>query len=167
MSLRHRPPSSVVARLALARGDALLAAVQLGEGRWAVASRSGLHLVDDDVVAAPWSDVDHGVLDPETRTLTVTFVTGGRRDVVLPETRDAQAFARVFRERVEHSLVHTTTVRLPDGSDRARIAVRRGADERLFTQLLADARLDLRDPAVAAAVDEAEAAARDAVALPR
>jgi len=168
MSVRHRPPSTVVACLGLLRGDAVLAGVDLGAAGWAVASRAGLHLLADDAGrSTPWCDVDHGTLDPATRTLTVWWVTGARADLVLPENRDAQAFARVFRERVDQSVVHSAAVRLPAGAGSARVAVRRDAHGGLFTQVLADGVVDLDDQRVRTAVDEAEAQARDATGLPR
>jgi len=151
MSVRHRPPSTVVARLGLLRGDAVLAGVDLGAAGWAVASRAGLHLLADDA----------------GRSTPVWWVTGARADLVLPENRDAQAFARVFRERVDQSVVHSAAVRLPAGAGSARVAVRRDAHGGLFTQVLADGVVDLDDQRVRTAVDEAEAQARDATGLPR
>jgi hypothetical protein len=167
--VRHRPPPDIRLRLHLAPGDAVLAGVRLPGGGWAVASRRAFHLVSDDEAVAPvetpWCDVDRGVLDPATRTLTVWWVSGVHRELVLPEDRDAQAFARTFRDRVQQSVVHAVTVALPGGGT-ARVALRRDPDGGLFTQTLDDGSADLSDPAVVAALGRAEAAVREAAGLP-
>jgi hypothetical protein len=59
---RRRLPSTERTRLDLRPGDSVLVSTELSDGRWAVASRRALYLVDPDgpVVRHPWSDVDHG-----------------------------------------------------------------------------------------------------------
>jgi len=164
---RHRPPAPVLDRLDLAGGDGALVSVALVGGGWAVASRHALHLVPPDeaapVAATPWCDVDRGSLDPTTRILTVWWVSGARREMVLPEDADAQAFARTFRDRVQQSVVHALNVALPGGGQ-ARVALRRDVDGSLFTQTLGSV-ADADDPAVAAALAKAEAAVREAAGL--
>lgn len=165
---RHRPPADVLSRLSLAHGDALLNAVQLVGGGWAVATTRGLHLVGHDEAAAPvatpWCDIDRASLDPASRTLTVWWVSGAQRALVLPEDADAQAFARTFRERVQQSVIHAVTVTLPGGAQ-ARVALRRDPDGALFTQTLGDAGVDPTDPEVSAALRRAEASVREAAGL--
>ncbi len=164
---RHRPPLSVVGNLDLPPGDHVLAGVHLADGDWAVASAQALHLLHDDGTApatTPWCDVDRGSLDPTSRTLTVWWVSGARRGLTLPEDADAQAFARVFRDRVQQSVVHAVTVPLPGGGT-ARVALRRGPDGSLFTQSVGDGSTDLSDPQVVAALVKAEAAVREAAGL--
>ena len=164
---RHRPPAAVLGNLDLPHGDHVLAGVRLAGGGWAVASTGGLHLAHDDGTSSavtPWSDVDRGSLDPATRTLTVWWVTGARRGLVLPDDADGQAFARVFRDRVQQSVVHAVTVPLPGGGT-ARVALRRGPDGTLFTQAIGDGSADLSDPDVAAALARAEAQVREAAGL--
>ena len=61
--------------------------------------------------------------------------------------------------------MHAVATTLPDGR-RIRVALRRGEDGELFTQVLGEGSVDLSDPAVAAAVDTAEDEVRDAVGAP-
>lgn len=165
---RHRPPVAVVSRLDLPHGDTVLAGVALEGGGWALASRRGFHLLADetapDAVTA-WCDVDRGVLDPATRTLTVWWVTGARREVVLPDDADAQRFARTFRDCVQRSVVHAVTVTLPGGGH-AQVALRRDPEGVLFTQTLGDGAVDVTDREVAAVLAKAESAVREAAGLP-
>jgi hypothetical protein len=166
---RHRPPAAVLDRLDLPRGDAVLAAVPLADGGWAVASRRALHLLPSDDAApaavTPWCDVDRGALDPAARTLTVWWVSGARRALALPDDADALRFSRQFRDRVQQSVVHAVAVALPGGGH-AQVALRRDPDGALFTQTLGDDAVDPADPAVAAALSRAEASVREAAGLP-
>ncbi len=162
----HRPPADVRRRLDLRRGDALLVAVRLPDERWAAASRDALHLLPREGEAAhvPWSAIERGTLDTPTHTLTVHWVTGATAVLVLPEDADGRAFARTFRERVQQSVVHSTTVTLP-GAGQVQVALRRDAAGELFTQVLGGARVDLADPQVRAVLDEAESRVREAAGL--
>lgn len=162
----HRPPADVRRRLALPHGDALLLAVQLSDERWAVASRHALHLVpvEGDVAHVPWSTIERGTLETTTHTLTVHWVTGATVDLELPEDADGKAFARTFRERVQQSVVHATSLTLPGGGQ-AQVALRRSEDGELFTQVLGGPQVDLTDPQVAQALDEAERRVREAAGL--
>ena len=98
----------------------------LSDGRWAVASRQALHLLGPDgpVVRHPWSDVDHGSLDPTTRTLTLRWVWGDTERLTFAEEPGSYAFSQTFRERVQQSVVHAASVTLP-GGHRARVVLRR------------------------------------------
>lgn len=156
------------ARLALPAGDRALAAAELTDGRWAVASRLALHVLPADggeAVRTPWCDVDRGSLEPTTRTLTVRWVWGGSSALAFTDGSSSTRFLQAFRERVQQSVVHAITVEVPGG--RARVALRRDEDGHLFTQVLAEGPVDLANPAVAAAVDLAEGDVRSAVGLPR
>lgn len=165
----RRPPADVASRLYLPHGDSVLAAVHLETGGWAIASLRAFHLLADDDAApdtaTAWCDIDRGSMDPQTRTLTVWWVSGARRALRLPEDVDAQRFARVFRDRVQQSVVQAITVTLPGGGE-AQVALRRAPDGRLFTQTLGNSAVDPSDPEVAAALARAEAAVRDAAGLP-
>lgn len=178
-SRRRRLPDAVRRHLDLVPGDAVLAAAPLAGGttgqdapgedvRWAVVTRRALHLVDADAatppVRAPWSDVDHGSLDADARTLAVHWVSGARTDLPLADDPAARDLAQTFRERVQQSVVHVEHVSLPGGG-RVRVALRRDEDGGLFTQTIGDGRVDLRDPAVARAVAAAEARVRAEVGL--
>ena len=163
----RRLTASDRARLELRSGDRALVAVELADGRRAVASRLALHVVSaDSVTRTPWADVDNGTLDATTRTLSIRWVWGATTRLTFAEDRASVRFSQTFRERVQQSVVHTTSVALPDGR-RARVALRRDEDGELFSQVLADGDVDLADPAVAALVDAAEDTVRDAAGLPR
>lgn len=159
----------MTSRLDLSRGDAVLAGVHLVTDGWAIASRRAFHLLPEDETAAdaatPWCDVDRGSLDSASRTLTVWWVSGVQRQIVLPDDPDSLVFSRAFRDRVQQSVVHAVTVALPGGGE-ARVALRRDPDGVLFTQTLGDASVDLAAPGVAVALAKAEAAVREAAGLP-
>jgi len=166
-SRRRRLPAAARARLDLPSGDTVLASTELADGQWVVATRRALHVLGrDEVARSPWCDVDGGTLDPATRTLSVRWVWGSTSQIVFPEEPGARAFSQAFRERVQQSVVHVVTATVPDGR-RVRVALRRDEDGELFTQVIPDGVVDLTDPAVAAAVDAAEAEIRDTVGLPR
>jgi hypothetical protein len=165
---RRRIPAAERSRLDLRAGDAVLVSTELADGRWAVATRRALHLLapDGPVVRHPWADVDHGSLDAATRTMTLRWVSGESEQLIFAEVPGSYAFSQTFRERVQQSVVHATSVTLP-GDHRVRVVLRRDEDGQLFTQVLGEATVDLTDPAVAAILDAAEDEVRDAVGLPR
>ena len=162
----HRPPADVRHRLQLPHGDALLVAVRLPDDRWAVVGRQALHLVPvtGEPSRVPWSTIERGTLDTASHTLTVHWVTGATVALELPEDADGKACARTFRERVQQSVVHTTSVHVPGGGQ-AQVALRRDEDGELFTQVLGGPQVDLADPRVQAALEEAEARVREAAGL--
>jgi len=157
-------PAAVKSRLDLT-DDGVVASAELTDG-WAVASRRALHIAVDGapVRRRPWADVDRATLDPETTTLSVVWVEGTTDSLHLTHDRP-QAFPAALRERVQSSVVHSEAVALPDGRA-LRVAVRRGDDGGLLTQVLGDGTVDLRDPAVSRLVDAAEARVREATGLP-
>lgn len=161
-------PTDVRNRLALAHGDRVLTAAARDGGGWAVASREALHLVTGDGADAavephPWADVDRGSFDPDTSSFTIHWVTG-TSDVLRLAPPVPRAFAQTFRERVQSSVVHVETVRVP-GAGPVRVALRRGGGGALFTQVIGTARVRLDDPEVARVVDEAERRVRSAAGL--
>ena len=152
-------------RIDLRPGDRVLVAAALTDGRRVAASRLALYVLSDGTVArTPWADVDRGSLDAATRTLTVRWVWGGADRFTFHDDRGSARFAQTFRERVQASVVHATTVALPAGGQ-ARVALRRDEDGELFTQVVADEGVDLADPEVTAAVDRAEDALRASAGL--
>jgi hypothetical protein len=165
-SRRAPLPPDVRARLALVKGDRVLAAAPLVDG-WAIASRLALHVAGTgaDVERRPWADVDRAVLDPDSATITVHWVDGGRRELRLADEHQ-RTFPGTLHERVQSSVVHSETVDLPGGG-RVRVALRRDEQGALFSQVIGDGRSDLTDPGVAARVDAAEARVRSAAGLPR
>jgi hypothetical protein len=158
-------PPDVRARLDLARGDRVLAAAEI-TGGWAIASRRALRAtgVDGQILRRPWADVDRASLDPATDTITVVWIDGESLDLHLLDNR-RPAFSRVLHERVQSSVVHRETVRIPGGAQ-VQVALRRDENGELFSQLIGRGRVDLTDPTVAALVDAAEARVRGAAGLP-
>ena len=164
-SRRPSLPAAIRNRLDLPSGDRVLVAAELTDGRWAAAARRSLYVAgpDGDVVRRPWSDVDRASLAPETSTITVSWVDGGRAELALAGP-GARPFAQTLRERVQSSVVHSEIVALPGGAE-ARVALRRDEDGQLVSQVIGSTGLDLTDPAVAARIDAAEARVRSAAGL--
>ncbi|MDC7122325.1 hypothetical protein OMK64_12350, partial [Cellulomonas fimi] len=113
LSRRRRLPAADRALLDLRPGDRVLVEAHLSDGRWAVASRRALHLLEDGKVArVPWSEVDRGSLDPATRVLSVTWVWGGtsrlpfaqhlREDLTLLVAPQREPDLRAARHRDGH-----------------------------------------------------------------
>lgn len=164
--LRRRLPAPQRARLDLRPGDHVLVALTLTDGTELVATRRALHvLAGDEVARSPWSDVEHGSLDPESRVLSVAWVWGTTSRLTFPDDRSAYAFTQTFKERVQQSVVHARSLPLPGGGT-ASVAVRRDEDGDLFVQVMGVTERDLQDAAVARAVDAAEREVREAVGLP-
>ncbi|WP_250445634.1 hypothetical protein [Actinotalea sp. C106] len=159
---RTRLPDEIRTELALPRDEPVLAAAPC-RGGWAVATRARL-VVTGGGFEHPWHEVDGAKLDPETRTLTITWVDGSPTAEVVLEEDGSRRFVRVLHERVQASVVHREQVPLPRGAT-VRVALRRGADGTLLTQVIGDGRVDLSDPATVAAVDAAEARVREAAGL--
>jgi len=161
---RSALPPDVRTRLGLPGSDRVIAAAEI-TGGWAVASRLALYVTgaDGGVRRRPWADVDRASLEAESATITVVWVDGGSEKLHLLDNR-RPAFARALRERVQSSVVHAETVVLPGGAH-VQVALRRGEDGRLFSQVTGAAGVDLNDPAVAARVDAAEARVRGAAGL--
>jgi hypothetical protein len=163
-SRRHALPDAARRALDLPPDDRVLAAARVPGGRWVAASRRALHLVDGDAVARhPWTDVDRASFTPEPAAITVHWVSGRTQEVPL-EAPVPVAFAQAFRERVQSSVVHVETVALPGGTT-VRVALRRGEDGDLFTQVTGPGTVDLTDPGVVALLDDAEARVRSAAGL--
>lgn len=143
----------------------MLVAAELADGRWAAAARRSLYVAgpEGEVDRHPWSNVDRASLDPETSTITVHWVDSPREELTLAGP-GAAAFARTLRERVQSSVVHSEIVTLPGGGQ-ARVALRRGEDGRLLSQVIGSPDLDLADPEVAARIDAAESRVRSAAGL--
>ena len=109
-------------------------------------------------------NVDGARLDPATAELTVTWVDGLPPTVLrLADDRDV-SLPRTLHERVQQSVVHSETVRLPRGQV-VRVALRRSATGDLFTQVIGPGGIDLADPGTAVVVDAAEARVREAAGL--
>lgn len=170
LSRGHRAEHDRLARQhaqerALAGAQVARGAGEPGEG-WAVATPHRLVLAfGEDVVVRRWCDVDHGALDAQSAQLTITWVDGAPETVITLTDDKPQAFARTFRERVQSSVVHAETIKLPQGGA-VRVVVRRDETDGLFSEVLGDGYVRLDDPATAALVTAAETRVREAVGLP-
>ncbi|MCB7135440.1 hypothetical protein [Cellulosimicrobium marinum] len=169
MSWFRRPalPDDVRRSLDLPPGDRVLATAELDDGGWAVATRSSLMTSDRDDGASerPWSDVDRASYAPETSTITVTWVDGSPPLALRLVDARRSSLVATLRERVQSSVVLSETVTF-DAGRAARVAVRRGPDGALFSQVVTEPGVDLDDPEVAARVDAAEGRVRAASGLP-
>ncbi|WP_448061099.1 hypothetical protein [Cellulomonas hominis] len=164
-SRRPALPAALKEQLDLRPGDRILAAAELTEERWAVATRRALYVTGSAGAfdRHPWSDVDRANLTAETSTITVRWIDGTHEDLPLTGSSPS-AFAQTLRERVQSSVVQAETVRVPGGRQ-VQIALRRDEDGALLTQVVGDGRVDLADPAVAAVVNSAEEQLRAAAGL--
>ncbi|MHB1490469.1 MAG: hypothetical protein ACYCTH_08210 [Cellulomonas sp.] len=164
-------PEPVRLRLALRRGDRVLAAAPLTDDSWAVASRAALHVApepaeaDATIERHPWTDVDRASLEAESAVLTVHLVSGSTRALALADPEHSVRFAQVLRERVQSSVVHSEVVSLPAGG-LVKVALRRDENGELLSQVIGDGTTNLADPTVAALVDAAERRVRGAAGLP-
>jgi len=157
-------PTAVRAQIDLPAGDALLAAAALADGSYAAASRYTLYRVDGQAITTwPWTDVDRAAFDPEAAVVHVTLVTGATFDLPLTEERN-RSFTQTLRERVQNSVVSSSSTKLDDGTV-VRVAVRRARDGELFSQVIAPGSVDLSEPVTAAAVDGLESRVRQAAGL--
>ncbi|SDS40895.1 hypothetical protein SAMN04489860_1485 [Paraoerskovia marina] len=154
-------PADVRQALDLAAGDKVLASAELDDG-WAVASRQHLHLTGARAVRRPWSAVDRASADPETSTITVTWVDAEPTALRLVGGSPGP-FPTVLRERVQTSVVLAERITLPGGA--ARVAVRRAPDGSLFSQVSVDGGVDVDDPAIRRRLDVTESAVRSACGM--
>lgn len=169
MWFRRSPlPDDLRRALPLARGERVLASAQLPDDRWAVATTADLAVVGpaagDVVSRRPWCDVDRGVFDPERAELAIEWVDAAPDTVLRLLDAERTSFPQALRERVQWSVVLAETVAVPGGD--VKVAVRRTADGRLFSQAIAGTGVDLDDPRVARVVDATESRVRGASGLP-
>ena len=148
-SRKDAMPPEIRRSLHLPAGDTVLGSAMLDEGAWAVATQRSLVVVPGPAspspaaVSSPWCRVDRASWDPAEAALTVRWVDSPEPTPLRLIYPERTTFARVFRERVQHSVVLSETVHLPDGLS-ARVAVRRDAMGELFTQVVPDPGADVR-----------------------
>ena len=166
---RSKPqlPAEVLQRLGLPPGERVLAsAVDQLSGVHVVATNWHLTVVSaqGDATARPWHLVDAGHWDPETWTLSVTWIesrrpwqwTFGPQDTRLPET---------FHERVRASSVLSEGVPQQGRGTRRGVARRDLRTDELLTQTVLGRNTRADDPQVQDAVARTTAYVRDAVGL--
>lgn len=120
---------------------------------------------EEVVLDRNWYDVDAGQWNPDTWTLTVTWIDGGRagqytfreQDTRLPET---------FHERVQASVVLAAPLDLPGPHRSVRVVIRKDLrGGRLIEQTVLGRQTPVDDPAVVARIDQLIAQLRDQVGL--
>jgi hypothetical protein len=162
---RSSLPDDARRSLRLAPKDAVLASAQLVDGSWAVATRTVLATTGDAATSRPWCDVDKAGYDPATASITVEWVDGAAPLVLHLADVKRPALAQTVRERVQSSVVLAEVVTLGGGRT-AKVAVRRDSDGSLFSQVVAEAGVDLEDARTRAVIDAAEDRVRSMSGLP-
>jgi hypothetical protein len=161
VKLRRRPllPDEARAALPLDRGEKAIAAAQLADGGWLVAT--GTALVGP-AGRTPWTDVAHAQWFDEEQLLVVDPVPGAGASLRLRLAEPGRV-PETVHERVMASIVLSRRVALPGGGA-ARLVARRGDGADLVWQVVPDSGTDLTAPGVQAAVDDALAGLRSELA---
>ncbi|MEO8850698.1 MAG: hypothetical protein ABI360_03105 [Allobranchiibius sp.] len=161
-------PAGVKAALDLVRGERILSfAVDDNTGAHVVATsfRFTAATADRILTSRDWYDVDAGQWDPDTWTLTVTWVDGlhpGQYTFKGQDTRLPEA----FHERTQASVVLAIPLDLPGPRRSGRVVVRKNLrDGTLIEQTVLGRQTRADDPAVSARVDQLVAELRDQVGL--
>lgn len=162
---RSSLPDDARRSLRLAPKDAVLASAQLVGGSWAVATRTVLATTGDAATSRTWCDVDKAGYDPATASITVEWVDGTAPLILHLADVKRTALAQTVRERVQSSVVLAEVVTLGGGRS-AKVAVRRDSDGSLFSQVVAEAGVDLEDARTRAVIDAAEDRVRSMSGLP-
>jgi hypothetical protein len=162
----RRPPlpADAAQALEIGSGERVLTWSVLTDGGVAAATIEGLRVRPEgaDLVVAPWTDIDHAVWDAESAVLSIWWV--GSPDITPLALEEDSFLPEVVHERVRASVVLTRDVPLPGG--RALwIALRKGSDGTLTTQVAPPLGVRLDDPQIAAVVARAEAALREEAGL--
>lgn len=152
-------PADVAQALGVA-GERVLAWSALAGGGAAAATVDGLRIVTPRgvLVSRPWLEVDHAAWDQDSRMLAVWWV-GSRQTTPLELLDEEGRLPEVIRERVQSSVLLSSTVALPGGRT-ARVVLRKGPGGALVTQHLLPPGTRADAPDVAPVLARAEAALR-------
>lgn len=164
-------PALVRAAVRLLRGERILAGAQDDHtGAWVVVTTWRLIVLTGTgqvQVDRPWLDVDAGSWDPDTASLSLTWVGGGRG--LQWQLRSRTGPGRVpetFRERVQASVVLTRQVDLGPRRS-ARVVIRKELRSRELTeQVLLSRGARAEDAELTREVALARAELRDQVGIP-
>jgi hypothetical protein len=129
-------PPELVSALELGPGERVLAWSSLVGGGAAAATIAGLRILTPrgKLISRTWVGVDHAVWDQDSAMLVVWWVDS-RQTTPLEILDDVGRLPEVIRERVQASVVLTSSVVLPGGR-MARVALRRDARGNLSAQSL-------------------------------
>jgi hypothetical protein len=157
-------PAEVGTRADLPRGERVLASTQASDGTWVLGTRSLLVVVpaDGSVRRIPWEQVEDAGWDQETSVLTVTEVGtyGERRPAYSFTMEDPALLLQLVRERVTASIVLQRWVPVRGKQGLTVIGRRSPGGGPVAWMYVHDRDIDPADPHVAAAADQALAAAR-------
>ncbi|MCW2829190.1 MAG: hypothetical protein JWQ67_2806 [Marmoricola sp.] len=167
---REGIPADVVARAGLPRGESALAHARAADSTWLLGTRRSLVVVPADGAARriPWEQVEDAAWDQDTSRLRLTEigVYGEQRPTYSFEMEDPANLLQLVRERVTASIVLQRWVPVR-GRQGVTVIGRRSPVGGAVTWMHAyDAGLDPHDPPVAAAAEQALAAARAEVGEP-
>lgn len=157
-------PDSAREVLGLPAGARILAWASLVGGGWAAATVEGLRVLLPTGALAdrPWTDVDHVAWHQDSRMLAVWWI--GSRNPTPLEVEEGSYLPEAVHERVRASVVLSTDVDVPGGRS-VRVALRKAADGRLFTQVVPGRGVRLADPEVASLVERTRSQLRDEAGL--
>lgn len=128
----------------------------LHDGTWAVLSTDVFAIVESSgeaVESRPWHEVAMGEWESERHTMTITWVDGSRPTRIRTADAVPVNFPRIFKERVDASLVYFETVPVAGGLLRG--ALRRKPNGEVISQISSDTKLP-KTPEIEAQITELE-----------
>lgn len=163
-----KAPAELRAALDLPRNEKVLAfAVDDNTGATVAACTTEFVVTrDGEVERRPWSQVDSGQWNPDTWTLTVTWVDRGRGAQYTFKNADTR-LPEVFHERVQASIVLAASLPTTGAGQSGRVVIRKDLrTAEMFEQVVLGRGTSASDPAVAQAIANVSADLRDQVGLP-
>lgn len=165
-----KAPAELTRALELPRGEKVLAfAVDDFTGHTLAATTAELVVLDTQQAVLerhPWSEVDTGQWDPDTWTLSITWV-GRRRGSQFTFKEVETRIPEVFHERVQASVVLAASLPTTGAGQSGRVVIRKDLRTgEIFEQVVLGRRTSMSDPTVAQAVARVSANLRDQVGLP-
>ncbi|MGH3499122.1 MAG: hypothetical protein ACRDP1_16835 [Nocardioidaceae bacterium] len=161
---RSSAPPEAVARLALERGERVLASAQDRHGRWHHGTDRALHLsAESGDRRIPWERVDHATWDRDSERLLVVEIAdfGEQQPQAALDFEDPGRLLPLIRERVTASIVLTRNEPV-EGSRGIKVIGRRSPTRRgdVVWSFWLDKGLDPADPRVRDALDRGLAQAQ-------
>lgn len=138
MTMSNKAPK----RLRQVVSGKILTEEAISDGGWVFVSTRVLAVLDSEGeirVQRPWHEVAIGEWDDSRNVMTVQWVDGDRPLRVRTENPHPINFPRIFKERVDASVVYAETVPVPGGFLRG--ALRRTPEGELISQISSDGEL--------------------------
>lgn len=120
----------------------LLSAEPLLDEKWALITRDAFSVVNPGgelLLQRPWHEVATGEWDDERHILEITWVDGSRATRLKTQDDSPINFPRIFKERVDASVVYSETIPVRGGVIRG--ALRRTPAGELISQISSDGEL--------------------------